>query len=197
MLDAKEARELELSKKVNEIQSTLDEKVARELELRGMINSVQSALVSKDSQQTELFNFLDYLPVSTPPPQPLYQTSDTFVQQWETTLMTYLGIQVCLIFSKVDGKNKYNVSVRWPLIRWKVLNGRISSSWSSWCTPTFRPCFRVQSIVPIDSEVVKASCNDDVSILKELFLSGKTHPNDTTEDNLTLLYVSSVHRVTI
>jgi hypothetical protein len=195
MLDANKVRELELTKKVNRIQSTLDTRIVQELEIHKMISSVELALQSKDPPRTEISNFLSCLPISTPLPQPPNHGGDAYIQQWETTESTYLGIQVCLIASKFRGNNKYNLSLRWPLIGWKVLNGRVSSTWSSWYTPSFRPCFRVQNVVPTDSEVVKASCNNDPSKLNELLLSGAAHPNDTTEDNLTLLYVSNVHCV--
>lgn len=73
----------------------------------------------------------------------------------------------------------------------KSLNGRISSSWSrAFCLPLLRPCFRVQNTVSANSEIVRACCEKDVSTINELVTSGEAHPNDTTEDNLTLLYVS-------
>lgn len=155
-------------------------------------------LAAKEARELEILEVLRIrgvhnLPKIGTPTQPSSQNAQTIVQRWNTSLSHYLGIEACLIVSKGDGKNKYNVFVRWPLRSWKVLNGRFASSWPSWCSLSFYPCLTVQNIVPLDSPTVGACHSGDISTLRTLLSAKKAHPNDTTEDNLTLLYVGK-HR---
>jgi hypothetical protein len=197
MLASQAERELELSQKVDQVQSTFKAKEIRELELHSQVNSLQSTLKKIGSQQSELLNLLGCLSIcyrgSAVSAQPSTLRKDTFSQEWESIATRYLGMNVLLIASEVDGKIQYSIHIRWPLVGTKVLNGRISSSWRSWFTPSIRPNFRVQNIIPLTSEIVKACCNGMDSKVNELLLSGEAHPNDTTENNLTLLYVSVYH----
>jgi hypothetical protein len=49
-------------------------------------------------------------------------------------------------------------------------------------------------MIPTDSEIVKACSNGEDSTVEELLLANRAHPNDTTENNLTLLCVS-IYRI--
>ena len=104
--------------------------------------------------------------------------------------------QVSIIISRDERRNIYSAYFRWPLKGVWILNWSLTSSWPTWPQLTIRSKFRVQNIVPADSEIVK-TCSlriDDNSLIKirELFSSGKAHPNDTTPDNLTLMRVCYV-----
>jgi hypothetical protein len=111
------------------------------------------------------------------------------VAQWNTRISEYLGVNVYWIVSKVEGKNRYNVFLRWPTIWSRVLNGRIISSWPSWPSLSIYPSFKVQNIIQTDSLIVRACRRNDLQSIQELFSSGRAHPNDTTSENRTLLYV--------
>jgi hypothetical protein len=119
-------------------------------------------------------------------------TPATIVQDWDTRIHKYLGITAGMIVYKSDGKIKYKVFFRWPIFRSKVLNGRIESSWPSWPSLSICPLLRIQNIVSNNSSAIEACLQDDVPALRSIFLAGEAHPNDTTADNLTLLYVNSL-----
>jgi hypothetical protein len=123
---------------------------------------------------------------------------NALVHKFDNWMTNYLGIDLSLIVSRDERRNVYNAHFRWPLKGALVLDWSLTSSWPTWPQFTFRSKFRVQNIVPADSEIVKICSradriNDDsLSQIRELFLSGKAHPNDTTPDNLTLMRVCYV-----
>ncbi|KAH8594112.1 ankyrin repeat-containing domain protein [Bisporella sp. PMI_857] len=118
---------------------------------------------------------------------------NALVHKFDNWLTNYFGIDAIFIVSKDDHKNVYSAYVKWHFSGSCILNGSFTSSWPTWPELAVRSKFRVQNIVPADSEIVKAcSLADGIDVallnkIKELFSSGKAHPNDTTPDNLTLL----------
>jgi hypothetical protein len=123
-------------------------------------------------------------------------TLNALVYKFDNWMANYLGLDVSIIISRDERRNVYSAYFRWPLKGVWTLNWSLTSSWPTWPQLTIRSKFRVQNIVPADSEIVK-TCSlriDDNSLIKirELFSSGKAHPNDTTPDNLTLMRVCYV-----
>lgn len=114
---------------------------------------------------------------------PYHQNINSRPQQWKSKISNYLGIRMCMTVSRVEGKNKYTVVIRCPLMTQKILHGRISSSWPSWPNLSISPHLRVQNIVSEESEVVEACRNGNVCLVEQLFSCGKAHPNDSTMAN--------------
>jgi hypothetical protein len=122
-------------------------------------------------------------------------TLNALVHKFDNWMTNYLGLDASLIISRDERRNVYSAYFRWPLKGAWVLSGSLTSSWPTWPELSIRSKFRVQNTVPADADIVKA-CSiadriDDTSLIKikELFSSGKAHPNDTTPDNLTLMRV--------
>ena len=125
-------------------------------------------------------------------------TLNALVHKFDNWMTNCLGLDASIIISRDERRNVYGAYFRWPLKGAWVLKGSFTSSWPTWPEFTIRSKFRVQNIVPADSEVVK-TCSladriDGGSLIKikELFSSRKAHPNDTTPDNLTLMRVRYV-----
>lgn len=190
----KTTRELELAREVNDLKIALE---VKEKEFQKTLQPIQSNIDRNGAQYAEVLTLLRYLTFNNPSSQTVYssaQRRNPVAQQWNPVVIRYLGIQVCLITSEIGGEARHRIFIRCPLIGPKALNGRISASWRSWFTPSFHPCFRVQNIIPESSDIVEACRVGDISTMRELFLSGGAHPNDTTSENLTLLYVSRYHQ---
>lgn len=159
-------------------------------EIRDTLSRIEDEVVMMKQRDSEHGKVEDVYPTADlRSPQQCNPTQDTFVQDWDTRLHKYLGITAGMIVYYSDGKNKYNFFFRWPIFWSKVLNGRIESSWPSWPSLSIYALLRIQNVVPNDSVTVVACLQDDVTVLRSLCLTGKAHPNDTTPDNLTLLYV--------
>jgi hypothetical protein len=118
---------------------------------------------------------------------------DAFVRTLETPIIRFLGINICVMGDKSDGKSRYSVHLRWQLLRCRALICRLERFSSFWTLLCSMSCFLVHSAVPIGSPIVEACCGNDIPMIQNLFLLNYAHPNDTTEENLTLLYVSRYH----
>jgi hypothetical protein len=124
-----------------------------------------------------------------PSTQPRARALRARVEEWNTTLGSYFGLKACLIVSETNGKIEYRLAVRCPLMGSKMLRCSIASSWPSWTQPSFSPRLRVQNIIEADSEILVACQKNNVEAVTDLILSGRAHPNDTTAENQTLIYV--------
>jgi len=111
------------------------------------------------------------------------------VQQFSAHIGSALCINVCLITTELGRKNEYNLFLRVPIAGWKVLNGRITTSWQTWPSLSICPYLRVQNVISEDSPILEACQRGDTALMESLFSTGRAHPNDTTVDNHTLLYV--------
>ncbi|KAF4624313.1 hypothetical protein G7Y89_g13859 [Cudoniella acicularis] len=118
-------------------------------------------------------------------PQQRNHSPETRVCQW---MSSYFGINVDLIASKVDGQNLHSVILRCPISSTKVLKGRFQSFWPPWPSNLIYTYLRVQNVIPYDSRTVEACQEGNAALIKELLLSRKAHPNDSTVDKRTLLH---------
>lgn len=162
-------------------------------QMQSSLSKIQEQVAAMQEQNFEREKIRDYLEptAATKPHHRCSHIPETRMKQWNTRIRNCLGISVSMIVSRVKGRDKCTVFLRWPMFSSKILNGRIISSWSSWLSPSIDLCLRVHNTVPADSIIVEACRRNDVLSIRELFLSGKAHPHDTTPDNLTLLYVCS------
>jgi hypothetical protein len=122
---------------------------------------------------------------STPIPQQGRLWSDTRVHRW---IFDYLGINLNLIVSRVDGQSSQNVILQCPISSNKVLKVRIQSLRPPWPNFLIYPCFKIQNIVPCDSEMVKACRSGNTTKMRELISAGWATPDDTTVDRVTVLH---------
>jgi hypothetical protein len=112
-----------------------------------------------------------------------------FARTWNTSITRFLVIKACTITARSDGKSRNSMILRWQLRGTKMLTCLLGRPWSSWASQFPVPRLRVQNNVPKSSPIVEACFVGNISMLKDL-LSRHAHPNDTTEENFTLLYVS-------
>ena len=159
--------------------------------MQSTLSKIQEQVAAIQEQDFEQEKIRDYHEpaAATKPHHRCSHIPETMMKQWNTRISNCLGVSVSVIVSRVRGRDKCTVFLRWPVFSSRILNGRITSSWSSWLSPSIDLCLRVHSTVPADSTIVEACRRNDILLIKELFLSGKAHPHDTTPDNLTLLYV--------
>jgi len=111
---------------------------------------------------------------------------ETFLCTWEMPFMGYFRMTVCVTGSRIGRKTRYNVLLRWTLGRWMIVTCRMRFFWPLWSPPLFG----YHAIIPRNSAIVEACCSNDLSAIQCLFASGDARPNDTTDENLTLLRVS-------
>ena len=107
-------------------------------------------------------------------------------------LAKYLGIKSSVIMSTANNQNFSTISARWPLSLPFGLSQVITARMlfqnglpSSLPKLTLRP----QSIVPRDSEIVRACETGDTARMRVIFETRQAHPNDRTTDDLTVLRV--------
>jgi len=131
---------------------------------------------------------MDYpeLNIAVEPPN---HSLDVTVQSWDSRLRSFLGVTAGMIVTTSKGKSKYNIFFRLPLFWSTALNCRVETYWPSWSHLSIAPLLKIQHIISENSITLAACIRDDVPELRNLLLSGKAHPNDTTLDNETLLYV--------
>ena len=120
------------------------------------------------------------------PPQQRNYLSETRVHQW---MSSYLGINIDLIVSRVDGQIVNNVILRCPISSTKVLKGRIQSFPPPWPSLLMYPRLRIQNVIPSNSTIAKACQQGNTELIKELIFSGMAHPNDSTVDKISVLHV--------
>ena len=111
------------------------------------------------------------------------------VEDWSTTVGNYFGVRAYLIICERDGKIEYRWAVRCPLMGSKMLRWSLASSWPSWTQLSFDPRLRVQNVIDAESEIITACREDNVETVTDLIRTGRAHPNDTTTENQTLIFV--------
>ena len=107
-------------------------------------------------------------------------------------LASYLGIKSSVIMSTPKNQKFSSISVRWPLSLPFGLSQVITAQMlfqsglpSSLPKLTLRP----QSMVPCDSEIIRACETGDIARIRGILETRQAHPNDRTTDDLTVLRV--------
>ncbi|PVH84399.1 ankyrin [Cadophora sp. DSE1049] len=100
------------------------------------------------------------------------------------------GVSMCFISSSMNETKRYDLIIRVKSLCSSILNSRITMSWPSWLGLSVSPTTKIQRVIQDDDPILEACRNDNSAECGRLFMAGKAHPNDTTTDNLTLLYLA-------
>lgn len=117
---------------------------------------------------------------------------DAQVRHWNW-LAKYLGIKSGVIVSTAKDQSISTIFARWPLLLSFGLSLVITAQL---LCQNGLPCFpklklRPQTIVPNDSEMIRACKAGDITGIQGTFKSRQAHPNDRTTGDLTVLRVSA------
>ncbi|KAH7407729.1 ankyrin repeat-containing domain protein [Cadophora sp. MPI-SDFR-AT-0126] len=120
----------------------------------------------------------------------LYSNNPSHPQEAKIYRGDCWGISICLISSSMNETKRYALIIRVKSFYSSILHSRITMNWPSWLDLSVSPTTKIQRLIHDDDPILEACRNDDSAELGRLFMAGKAHPNDTTTDNLTLLYVA-------
>lgn len=123
---------------------------------------------------------------------PVEQCDRTLVAtelQINSTISKHTGIGGGMTMFKSGANNMYSIRLRLRKFGCTIVQARIMLSWPSWCNLTIQPSVKIQKVIWDDAPILQACREQNTQLMRDLFHSRRAHPNDTTADNLTLLYV--------
>jgi hypothetical protein len=158
----------------------MTKRLQEQLEAESKLNSLRHEKLQRRIQSWAI------IPSTKPRPHQLRAR----VEDWSTQVGNYIKLKAHLIVCEKDGKTEYRWAVRGPFTNSKMFHYSLTSSWPSWTDLSLYLRLRVQNIIPQNSKILTACQMDDVAMVTDLIQTGKAHPNDTTTESLTLIYVT-------
>ena len=110
--------------------------------------------------------------------------------QINSTISKHTGVGGGIMTFKSGANNVYSIRLRLPKFGCTIVQARVMLSWPSWGNLTVQPSVKIQKVILDDAPILQACQEQNTQVMRDLFDSRRAHPNDTTADNLTLLYVS-------
>ncbi|KAG4429660.1 hypothetical protein IFR05_014864 [Cadophora sp. M221] len=165
--------------------------ILREIaEIRIVLARMERSLsIQSQQKQQEQLNRRNELYSFSTPTQLGNKKLVATVQQLNVRIGDYLGFKGSLTTFIVKDILKYCVIWRIPVLGSTLLRGQLSIWSNFWFCPYISPSIKIQRVVDEEMPILDACRRGDISVIRGLLQTRKAHPNDTTSDNLTLLYL--------